>query len=65
MSISCFNACVNNFSTPDLSIDESSCIDRCSIKFFDAYNTITQMIDRTLMLTNRAQNPVPPSNFPQ
>lgn len=65
MSVTCFNACVKNFSTPDLSIDEASCIDRCSLKFFDVYNSINNMIEETLKRTAAAQNPTPPSNTPQ
>lgn len=56
MSISCFNSCIKDFSTSDLNTDEASCIDRCSIKYFDAYNTINQQIEQQLRLNRDLQN---------
>lgn len=64
MSISCFNACVKDFNSSELSIDEASCIDRCSLKFFDAYSTINTMIDSTLKRNEMLQNPAMYSNLP-
>eukprot|EP00467_Chlorarachnion_reptans_P003739 CAMPEP_0114525282 /NCGR_PEP_ID=MMETSP0109-20121206/22331_1 /TAXON_ID=29199 /ORGANISM="Chlorarachnion reptans, Strain CCCM449" /LENGTH=98 /DNA_ID=CAMNT_0001706833 /DNA_START=44 /DNA_END=340 /DNA_ORIENTATION=+ len=46
MSKSCFSKCISRFNQPDLAVGEATCVDRCTLKFIQTAQLVTEEMQK-------------------